>query len=133
MAALIDLIPHRPPWLLVDRVVTRSAERVEAEKLLAAGDPLLAPDGLPEVLALEALAQTAACSNAGELGRHRGWLVAASHVTFEGRAQAGELLRLSAMRTATLGALVRFEAEARVGERLIARAQMTFAIEAERA
>jgi 3-hydroxyacyl-[acyl-carrier-protein] dehydratase len=131
MEALVDLIPHRPPWLLVDRVVERSADGVIAEKRVAAGDPLLA-DGLPELLLLEALAQTAACCNAGALGRHRGLLVAASAVSFDGRAQAGDLVVLRARKTAVLGALVRFEADARVGERTIARAQMTFAIAAER-
>ena len=87
MERLVDLIPHRAPWLLVDRVIARSDDSVEAEKRLCAGDPLLAPDGLPELLALEALAQTAA-----------------------------------------LGALLRFEVEARVGDRVIARGEMTFAV-----
>jgi 3-hydroxyacyl-[acyl-carrier-protein] dehydratase len=128
MERLVDLIPHRPPWLLVDRVVTRSDDRVEAEKRLAADDPLLAPDGLPELLALEALAQTAACLNAGALGAHRGLLVAASRVTFDGRAQAGDVVTLRARKTATMGALVRFETEALVGERVIARGEMTFAV-----
>lgn len=127
MERLIDLIPHRPPWLLVDRVTARSDDGVEAEKRLAAGDPLLA-DGLPELLVLEALAQTAACCNAGTLGTHRGLLVAAQRVQFDGRAQAGETITLRAKKTATMGALVRFEAEARVGERVIARAEMTFAV-----
>ncbi len=127
MASPVDLIPHRPPWLLVDRVVARSDGGVEAEKLLAAADPLLA-DGLPELLLLEALAQTAALCNAGERGAHRGLLVAATGVSFDGRAQPGDRVRLIARRTAVLGALVRFDVEARTGERLLARAQMTFAL-----
>jgi 3-hydroxyacyl-[acyl-carrier-protein] dehydratase len=131
MDALVDLIPHRPPWLLVDRVVARGEDQVEAEKLLAAGDPLLAPDGLPELLVLEALAQTAACLNAGGLGRHRGLLVAATRVEFDGRAQAGERVTLVARRTAVLGALIRVVAQARVGERVIARGELTFAVTPE--
>ncbi len=127
MAAPVDLIPHRPPWLLVDRLVTRGDGEVEAEKLIAADDPLLA-DGLPELLLLEAMAQTAALCNAGERGAHRGLLVAATGVSFDGRARPGERVRLFARRAAGLGALVRFDAEARVGERLLARAQMTFAL-----
>ncbi|HWE26394.1 MAG TPA: hypothetical protein VHB97_00250, partial [Polyangia bacterium] len=99
-----------------------------AEKRVAADDPLLAPGGLPELLVLEALAQTAACLNAGALGRHQGLLVAASGVAFDGRAQAGDLVRLHARKTATMGALVRFTAEARVGERVIARGELTFAV-----
>jgi 3-hydroxyacyl-[acyl-carrier-protein] dehydratase len=128
MEALVDLIPHRAPWLLVDRVVARSDVRVEAEKRLAADDPLVGPDGLPELYALEALGQTAACVNAGKMGAHRGLLVAASRVEFDGRAQAGELVTLVAERTATLGSLLRFFVEARVGERVIARGELTFAV-----
>src|SRR5438067_976989 len=128
MERLVDLIPHRAPWLLVDRVIARSDDSVEAEKRLCAGDPLLAPDGLPELLALEALAQTAACVNVGAIGKHQGLLVAASRVAFDGRAQAGDRIELRARRTATLGALVRFDVEARVGDRVIARGEMTFAV-----
>jgi 3-hydroxyacyl-[acyl-carrier-protein] dehydratase len=130
MERLVDLIPHRPPWLLVDRVILRSDDRVTAEKRIAAGDPLLAGGELPELLLLEALAQTAACLNAAGLGRHQGLWVAASRVEFVGRARAGDVVTLDARRTATLGALVRFLAEARVGERVIARGEMTFAVTA---
>jgi 3-hydroxyacyl-[acyl-carrier-protein] dehydratase len=128
MAALVDLIPHRAPWLLIDRVIARGDDRVEAEKRVAADDPLLAGDELPELLLLEALAQTAACANAGQLGKHQGLLVAASRVEFDGRARAGDVVTLVATRTATMGALVRFSTEARIGERLVARGEMTFAV-----
>lgn len=130
MEALVDLIPHRAPWLLVDRVLSRSADAVEAEKRLSAGDPLLAGGELPELLALEALAQAAACLNAGTLGAHQGLLVAASGVVFDGRARAGDVVSLRARKVAVLGALIRVDAEARVGERAIARGQLTFAVAA---
>lgn len=130
MEGPLDLIPHRAPWLLVDRVVARGADEVTAEKRLAADDPLLADGELGEVLVVEALAQAAACLNAGGLGRHRGLLVAAAGFAFDGRARAGETLTLVARRTAALGALVRFSVEARVAERVIARGQLTFAVEA---
>jgi 3-hydroxyacyl-[acyl-carrier-protein] dehydratase len=128
MERLVDLIPHRPPWLLVDRVLSRAGGVVEAEKLVAAGDPLLCDGELPELCVLEALAQTAACENAGVLGSHLGLWVAASGVSFDGRARAGDVVRLRACKTAAMGALVRFTVEARVGERVIARGEMTFAV-----
>jgi 3-hydroxyacyl-[acyl-carrier-protein] dehydratase len=130
MEALVDLIPHRAPWLLVDRVVERDADVVVAEKRLTAGDPLLVDGELPELLALEALAQAAACLNAGALGAHQGLLVAATGVVFDGRARAGEILSLRARKVAVLGALIRVDAEARVGERIVARGQLTFAVAA---
>ncbi len=58
---------------------------------------------MPELFAVEALAQAAACLNGDELGAHRGYLVAATRIRFDGRAQAGETLLLEATRTATLG------------------------------
>jgi 3-hydroxyacyl-[acyl-carrier-protein] dehydratase len=124
----IGLIPHAPPWRLIDRVLVTDGQRVEAEKLVTAGDPL-AGDELPEVLLVEALAQTAACLNAGGMGAHRGYLVAAQGFSFDGRARAGDRLRLVATRTAALGALHKFDGEASVDGKVLARGQMTFALE----
>jgi len=130
MAGTVDLLPHRAPWLLVDRVVARAEGTVEAHKLLTASDPLLADGTLPELLLLEALAQTAACLQTEALGEHRGLLVAAQRFEVHERPRAGETLRLKAVREAVLGRLVRFTGEARVDERLLASGQLTFAIEA---
>ena len=114
-------------------MVEAEGDRIVAERRVCAGDPLLS-DGLPELLTLEALAQAAACLNAGALGAHRGYLVAATGFVFDGRAQPGETLRLEAKRTAMLGGLHRFEGVAHAvatgGEaRIVARGQMTFAVE----
>jgi 3-hydroxyacyl-[acyl-carrier-protein] dehydratase len=130
MATTIDLLPQRPPWLLVDRVVARAEAQVVAHKLLSSGDPLLADGTLPELLVLEALAQTAACLQTEALGRHQGLLVAVTRFEVHDRARAGETLELRATREAVLGRLHRFVGEAWVGERPIARGQLTFAITA---
>jgi 3-hydroxyacyl-[acyl-carrier-protein] dehydratase len=129
MATVTDLIPHRAPFLLVDRVLEADSRRLRAERRLTVGDPLLA-DGLPETLAVEALAQAAACLMGERRGPHRGYLVAASGFVFDGRAQAGETLTVEVERIAALGALHRFHGEARAGERVIARGELTFAVEA---
>jgi 3-hydroxymyristoyl/3-hydroxydecanoyl-(acyl carrier protein) dehydratase len=78
---------------------------------------------------IEALAQAAACLNAGQLGRHRGLMVAASQFEFQGRARAGETVRLVATKEAALGALLRFSVEAFANERLLTRGRLTFAVE----
>jgi 3-hydroxyacyl-[acyl-carrier-protein] dehydratase len=120
-------IPHRAPWLLVDRVVEAGGERVVAEKRLTAADPLV--EGvLPRLLLVEALAQAAACLRAAEAGQHRGMLVAVSGFSFTGEARPGDLLVLKARRIAALGALVRFETEALVDGQAIARGELTFAV-----
>jgi 3-hydroxyacyl-[acyl-carrier-protein] dehydratase len=128
MTSPADLIPHRAPFRLVDRVVSIEGDRVEAEKRVTAGDPLSRGE-LPELLLLEALAQTAACLNAGQRGAHRGVLVGASRFEFHERPRAGDTLRLAATRTAALGALLRFEGLASVEGRVVARGELTVALE----
>lgn len=125
-----SLLPHRAPFLLVDRVLAVSGEQVTAEKRLAVGDPLLVDGLLPGPLLVEALAQTAAClMGAGSEGReHLGYLVAAQGWKFPSGARAGDTLVLTAVRTATLGALHRFDGAARVGEREVASGSMSFAV-----
>src|SRR6478735_3196475 len=125
MASETDLIPHRRPWLLVDRVVSRAPDRVEAEKRVTAGDPF---GTLAGMVLVEALAQTAACANAGTVGAHRGYLVAAKGFQFDGQAQPGDTVRLVAVRTGSFGALAKFDGEASVDGRVIARGSMTFAM-----
>src|ERR1700748_3886094 len=133
MGTTIDLLPHRPPWLLVDRVVAQTETTVEAHKLLAADDPLLVRPTLelPDFLVLEALAQAAACLATEALGRHTGLLVAATHFHAQDRARTGEILRLVAEREAMLGRLHRFAGHAFVGERAIASGRLTFALQEE--
>jgi 3-hydroxyacyl-[acyl-carrier-protein] dehydratase len=132
MVTVTDLIPHRPPWLLVDRVVDDGADGVRCEKRLSKGDPLLDLDGgLPELLLVEALAQAAACLNARTHGAHRGLLVAVRGFAFHGRARAGETVALEVRQIAALGALRRCECRARVVDdgRLVAQGELTFALE----
>ena len=59
-----ELLPHRYPMLMLDRVLEISEERVIAEKLVSANEPHFRghfPDRpiMPGVLILEALAQAA--------------------------------------------------------------------------
>jgi 3-hydroxymyristoyl/3-hydroxydecanoyl-(acyl carrier protein) dehydratase len=124
----VDLIPHQPPFRLIDRVVERGADFVRAEKRLTAGDPLLVADGLAETLVVEALAQTAAALNTGEMGEHHGLLVQARGFSFEGRPATGTTLTLIVRRAGSLGALHRFAAEASVDGTVVARGELTFAV-----
>jgi 3-hydroxyacyl-[acyl-carrier-protein] dehydratase len=71
---ILALIPHRPPFLWVDRIVRREPERIETEKLIPAdlevftghypGNPLM-----PGVLLCEAIFQSGALLiTAGQAG-----------------------------------------------------------------
>lgn len=129
MGSILQLLPHRPPWSLVDRVVTLEPGRVVAEKRVAAGDPLVG-GGLSGPMCIEALSQAAAClMGSREPGQpHLGYLVAAQGWKFHDIAQPGETVTLEARLVAELGALHRFEGRARVGERELASGTMTFAV-----
>ncbi len=53
------LLPHRPPMLLVDRVVELAGGRVVCAGRIPAGNPLVDSGQAPAILALELAAQTA--------------------------------------------------------------------------
>jgi 3-hydroxyacyl-[acyl-carrier-protein] dehydratase len=127
MTSAADLLPHRAPFILVDRVIEASPGKVRAEKQVTAGDPLVG-DLLPDMLVIEALAQACACSNRSEQGPHLGYLVAITNFTFEGRVATGETLTLDVTRAARLGPLSQFDVEAAVCDRPIARGRMTFSV-----
>ncbi|MSP63867.1 MAG: hypothetical protein EXR72_26680 [Myxococcales bacterium] len=131
MRSIADLIPHRPPWSLVDRVLSVEGEVVIAEKRVSGGDPLLGGGGLHGLLVIEALAQTAAClmgaRNEGRAG-HRGYLVAARGWKFPSTARAGETVTLTARKVSELGGLHGFAGVATVGERVVGEGAMTFAV-----
>ncbi len=133
MTAISDLIPHRPPFLLVDRVVETTAEQGITEKYLTINDPSLREGIFPDVLVVEALAQSCACMVAAHqkltAASHRGMLVQISDFKFHERARAGETLRMVVRRGGSLGALHRFSVEAKVEDRAIAAGQLTFVVE----
>lgn len=132
MASVIDLIPHRPPWLVVDRLVASDGESASVEKQLGRGEPWLDDQGgLAEPLLVDLLAQTAACwlgsRGTGEAGAI-GYLVAVRGFEFHRRAQAGETLTLTVHRLSSLGSLVAFRAAAAVEAEEIAHGELTCAL-----
>ena len=93
------------------------------------GDDPLMGGRLPLALLVDALAQTAALMHGAELGAHRGYLVALREVLLEGAVVAGDTLELRARHIGTLGSLRRIAAEATVDGRVVARGELTLAIE----
>jgi 3-hydroxyacyl-[acyl-carrier-protein] dehydratase len=139
------LIPHRPPFLLIDRVLSAdpTTGRLVALRRLSADDALgpaaqeagargqegsaPTPAEFPRPLLIEALCQAAACLNGLGLGGnqeapgggsavHRGFLVAISGFRFPDSAYIGETVELSVTRRESLGAVVAFDASATVIE-----------------
>ena len=82
-------LPHRPPFLLVDRVLVREPGiRVVAETLVAGRTP---PSGF---LLIEMLAQAAGFLEADSLEGRRLFLAGIAEARFEASAQVGDRLRL---------------------------------------
>ena len=100
MAAPAEHLPHRFPFLLVDRVLEREpGRRVVAEKLVSASEPYLQghfPDRplVPGVLMLEMLAQAGGFLEAEPLNGRAIFLAGVQDARFKAPAFPGDRLRL---------------------------------------
>lgn len=138
--AVREILPHRPPFLFVDRVTQLVPGRsIVAERLLRAEEPQFSghfPQKaiMPGVLVTEALAQTsgllvglsrkmAAAAPTAEM-----FYLAANTIKFLSPAMPGEILTLRAESERDFGKLSRFNVEAAVGKRLIATGSITLAM-----
>jgi 3-hydroxyacyl-[acyl-carrier-protein] dehydratase len=106
-------LPHRYPFLLVDRILEREPGiRVVAEKLVTAGEPHLQghfPDRplVPGVLLLEMLAQAAGFLEADSLHGRAVFLAAIQDARFKAPALPGDRLRLEVALEGTFGGLMK--------------------------
>ncbi len=139
-AELLTILPHRPPFLFVDRVIELQLfKRIVAERLLRSDEPQFVGHFpgrpiMPGVLVTEALAQTSGLllglsrqvakqqSADGQL-----FYLGASNIKFLSPAIPGETLLLKAECERDLGVLSRFTVEASVGKRLVVTGTITLA------
>ena len=68
---IVELVPHRPPMLLLDRVLSYDGERVVCETVLGAGSPFVEQGRVPAVVGIEYMAQAIA-AGAGLSARDKG-------------------------------------------------------------
>lgn len=125
------ILPHRPPFLFVDRVVDRSGERLDARFTVPADASIW-----PGAAVIEGLAQCAqlavslavmaapAGMNMGDTGGQMAaaGLVGRIQATVHGPVEPGEVLDYAIERRQVLGAMMRFWGQATVGERTIVEA-----------
>lgn len=98
----IELLPHRPPMLLLDEVTSWNGDRVECRVVLRDDSPFVEAGRVASTIAVEYMAQCVAAF-AGLRGRERGepvrigYLVGAREVTFAvDDLRVGDVLRVEA-------------------------------------
>lgn len=134
---IMEILPHRPPFLLVDRIVEcepgRSAKGVKCVSMNEPFFPGHFPGQpiMPGVLILEALAQTGAVA-ALSLPENRGRLAVFGGVKncrFKKPVTPGDVLELSCELVERRGPIGYGKAVARVGGKIAAQAELTFVIQ----
>lgn len=132
---LEQILPHRPPMVLIDSLIRCDAETAEAAKTFTGADYGLDADGrVAEPMLIECLAQTVAAAHGyrARLHGHKpadGMLVGVSGFDFSRPARQGEPLRLATRITHRLGQFLVVEGSIRTGEELIAAGAMKLYIE----
>jgi 3-hydroxyacyl-[acyl-carrier-protein] dehydratase len=134
-----DIIPHRYPFLLVDRIIeVEEGVRAVGIKNVTINEPFFAghfPNYpvMPGVLIAEALAQVAAVAmlkmeaNKGKIGFFAG----IDGFRFREQVVPGDTLTLTAEITRAKGTVVKANGVARVGDKIVAEGEMMFALAAQ--
>ena len=133
---IMALLPHRPPFLLVDQVIElEPGARCVATRLLSDDDFWFAghfPGNpvMPGVLIVEALAQTAtlAAASAGSTEGKIGLFAGIDKVRFKRVVKPGDTLHLEAEIIAVHGPVGRAKVVAKVEGQLACRGELMFAI-----
>ncbi len=126
-----ELLPHRYPMLLVDRILEITDTETVAEKLVSANEPFFAghfPERpiMPGVLVLEALAQTAAVGVLWNEPANRGRglaLAAVRSARFRRPVVPGDILRLSTRLMRKRRRIYQYEGTATVRGEIVAESE----------
>ncbi len=129
-----QVLPHRYPYLMIDRVLEQDKEHVIAVKNVTINEPFFQghfPEPfqaiMPGTLILEAMAQTAAFLLAGK--SELGFLVKVDKARFRRKVIPGDQLILSASRLRQRDRLLQIEAEASVNNEIAATATISILVE----
>lgn len=133
---IMEIIPHRTPFLLIDTIEElEPGVRAVGKKCVSFNEPYFAghfPGNpvMPGVLIIEALAQVGAVALLG-LDQWKGktaYFVGINNAKFKQKVLPGDVLMLETMITKVKGPMGMGEAVASVNGKLVAQAELTFAI-----
>ena len=138
---ILPLLPHRPPFLFVDRVLSLEPNRsIVAERKLRPEEPHFQGHFprqpiMPGVLVAEALAQTSGLllglseRATGQVPKQpKMFFLATTNIKFTHPASPGEVLSLRAELDTQFSGLYRFHAEASCGRNIVATGSLTLAL-----
>ena len=137
ITAIHAVLPHRYPFLLVDRVDDSGPDRIVARKMVSANEPFF--EGhfpghpvMPGVLIVEALAQAGALLAAPQVGfdpaRQAIYFLAIDKVKFRRPVFPGDALVLEVVPLRKGGAVWKMRGEARVDGTVVAEAEFVAVI-----
>ncbi|MFC2078493.1 3-hydroxyacyl-ACP dehydratase FabZ [Candidatus Bipolaricaulota bacterium] len=136
--AIRQRLPHRYPFLLVDRIVERSAEKVVGVKNVTANEPFFQghfpqESVMPGVLILEAMTQTAAflALDDEKESPSIGYLVGIDKAKFRRKVIPGDQLRMEARIARKKRELLQATVEATVDGELAASAIVSMVLPSE--
>jgi beta-hydroxyacyl-ACP dehydratase FabZ len=137
IAAIQAILPHRYPFLLVDRVDSLTDDRIVARKMVSANEPFFQghfPGNpiMPGVLILEALAQAGALLAAPAVGfdpaRQAIYFLTIDKVKFRKPVVPGDVLVLEVVPLRKGGAIWKMRGEAKVADTVVAEAEFVAGI-----
>jgi len=134
ISTILDTLPHRYPFLLIDRVIEYTAfESITAIKNVSINEPFFQGHFpghpiMPGVLILESMAQATGMlafysNKARSESGHVYYLVGIDKARFKKPVTAGDQLVLNATLTRELRGIYRFEASAKVNNVVVATAE----------
>jgi len=135
--AIRAALPHRYPFLLVDRILEHTADRIVGLKNVTVNEPFFQghfppPVGavMPGVLILEAMTQTAAflAIDASSAGPTAGYLVGIDKAKFRRKVVPGDAMRMEATLIRRKRMLLQADVRATVDGELAASAIVTVAL-----
>jgi len=119
---ILDVLPHRPPFLFVDEIVEVAGESAHCRFRMPDREDSFAGRIFGELVLVEALAQTTAVHvgvSSPDAGPAVGLLGGVEKLAFEDRPRPGDAIDLFCTRIRALGPIAMYRVEAqRDGERL---------------